>query len=192
MGKLTIISGRAARRVLRAPSGRHTRPTTARTREALFSILTARLGGLHDLCTLDAFAGSGALGLEAWSRGAEPVVFVESHRPTLRMLTHNIETVGASPTHVIARPMPRALDHLPVDLPPFELVLLDPPYGHPVLNATLERLVATPGLLADDALVVVERDRESDFVPPANALEVVDERCYASSALTFLERTAHP
>lgn len=132
-----------------------TRPTTDRTREALFSLLAARqdFDGLH---VLDLYAGSGALGLEALSRGAEAVLFVENDARAVAVLAANIETVGL-PGATVRRGTVGSV--LTAGTPtPFDVVLADPPYEVP--SGDVESLLATlqpAGWVSDDAIVVVER-----------------------------------
>lgn len=156
-----IISGLAGGRRLRTLPGATTRPTSDRVREAIFSIIGSWSGSLDGLRVLDLYAGSGALGLEAWSRGAGWVEFVERDRRAAAVIAANIAAVGCPAarlvtssvrTYLTADPDPaRRSPHEPG----FDLVLIDPPYGQPV-SADLAAL-AEPGWLRSDALVVVER-----------------------------------
>jgi 16S rRNA (guanine966-N2)-methyltransferase len=161
-----IIAGAARGRPLRVPAGEGTRPTADRVKEALFSSLQPRLPGAR---VLDLYAGSGALGLEALSRGAGSLTAVESHPAALATLRHNIEVVGLPGVEVVAGDVRRALrDGLPGS--PFDLVLLDPPYRTPDDELT-EVLAALTGHLAPGATVVVERSaRAGEVVWPADLL----------------------
>ena len=163
-----IIAGAARGRRLRVPEGRGTRPTSDRVKEALFSSLQPLLAGAS---VLDLYAGSGALGLEALSRGAAHLTAVESHRGALAVLRHNLEVVGLPGAEVVADDVRRALAR---ELPgaPFDLVLADPPYrtGDEELGAVLGAVAAH---LAPGATVVVERAARDGAVPwPADLLEV--------------------
>lgn len=155
-----IIAGRAGGRRLQTPTGDATRPTSDRVREALFSVVDARVGSLHDLRFLDLYAGSGAIGLEAWSRGAGAVTLVESDRRTAELVRANAAAVGCDVAEVLARSVASALATAPAA--PYDLVFSDPPYPleDAALAADLAALVAH-GWLAEDALVVVERSRRS-------------------------------
>ena len=155
-----IIAGAARGRPLRVPGGEGTRPTADRVKEALFSSLQPRLPGAR---VLDLYAGSGALGLEALSRGAASLTAVESHPAALASLRHNVDVVGLPGVEVVASDVRRALRD---DLPgaPFDLALLDPPYRTATDELT-EVLAALADQLAPGATVVVER--------PARAGEVV-------------------
>jgi 16S rRNA (guanine966-N2)-methyltransferase len=150
-----IIGGRAGGRRLRTPTGSLTRPTADRVREALFSSVESALGSLQGLRVLDLYAGSGAVGLEAWSRGAAEVTLVEQDRRTAGVITANVRTLGCTGVQVVTSSVARHLGVGPHD--PFDLVFLDPPYSL-ATEKVLDDLVAlSRGWLTDDALVVVER-----------------------------------
>ncbi|NHA01857.1 16S rRNA (guanine(966)-N(2))-methyltransferase RsmD [Nocardioides sp. W3-2-3] len=155
-----IIGGRAGGLRLQTPSGDRTRPTSDRVREALFSALEAWAGSLHDLRFLDLYAGSGAIGLEAWSRGASAVTLVESDRRTADLVRANARAVGCDVAEVVARAVGSVLAG-PAPAP-YDVVFSDPPY--PLAEeelATDLALLAEHGWLAGGALVVVERSRRS-------------------------------
>jgi 16S rRNA (guanine966-N2)-methyltransferase len=159
-----IISGTARGRRLQTPSGDATRPTSDRVREALFSALESELGSLSGLRVLDLYAGSGAVGLEAGSRGAAAVTLVESDHRTARLVAANAETVGIAAS-VLAQPVARVLGHkTPAGAPrtPYDVVFLDPPYplGEDELAEVLGLLVSQHWL-SDGAVVVVERSARS-------------------------------
>lgn len=157
-----IIGGEAGGRRLAVPGGRSTRPTSDRTREGLFSSLGAMFGSLHGLAVLDLYAGSGALGLEALSRGAADVLLVESDAGAAQVIKRNIEVVGLPGARVVRDRVDRALRRGPGEARPRQLVFADPPYSLPDdgLAAMLAEL-ATRGWLAGDAVVIVERDARS-------------------------------
>ncbi len=154
-----IISGAAGGRRLHTPSGHRTRPTSDRVREALFSALESR-GGLRGAHVMDLYSGSGALGLEAASRGAGSVLLVESHRQAAGVIRRNIADLGLRGAEVRAATVEAALDR-PATLR-YDLVLADPPYdvGEAALGRVLDLLIAREWL-ADDAAVVVERSTRS-------------------------------
>ena len=132
---MRIIAGQWRGRPLVAPKGDATRPTADRTREALFSMLTSRLGSFDDLAVADLFAGSGALGFEALSRGAASCLFVEQDRPAL-------DAIRANAAKLDIRPDIRAQSvmALPPAPAPLDLILIDPPYGTGAGSVALERL----------------------------------------------------
>lgn len=155
-----IIAGRAGGRRLQTPTGDRTRPTSDRVREALFSAIESWAGSLHDLRFLDLYAGSGAIGLEAWSRGAAAVTFVESDRRTADLVRANARSIDCDVADVVARPVTAVLAE-PARVS-YDVVFSDPPY--PLDDDTVAddlALLVAQGWLADGALVVVERSRRS-------------------------------
>lgn len=181
-----IIGGTAGGRKLRTPAGDATRPTSDRVREALFSALEAQLGSLHGLRVLDLYAGSGAVGLEAASRGAAAVTAVESDRRTAALIGENARTLGFG-VDVVAHPVARALGVRPAA--PYDVVFLDPPYPLPdeeVVEAL--RLLVDGGWLADGAAVVLERSARS--VEPAwpAGLGGPRKKKYGETVLWYLRR----
>lgn len=136
---MRIIAGRWRGRTIAAPPGEATRPTADRTREALFSMLTSRVGSFEDLRVADIFAGTGALGLEALSRGATSCVFVERDREAVAALKANIAKLGAEGTDVRAQAAEGFAGG------PFDIVFMDPPYGSGLGQKVLPRLALEPG-----------------------------------------------
>jgi 16S rRNA (guanine966-N2)-methyltransferase len=174
-----IIAGRAGgRRIAVPPAG--TRPTSDRVREALFSALTAD-PGLDGAAVLDLCAGSGALGLEALSRGAAHALFVESDRRAAAVLRRNVAGLGLPGAAVRASSTGAVLAG-PADRP-YDVVLVDPPYATPDAEVAGWLAAASAnGWLADDAVVVVERGRGPAFPWPA-PLVAVRERRYGDTVL---------
>jgi 16S rRNA (guanine966-N2)-methyltransferase len=173
-----IVAGAAKGRRLVAPKGDDVRPTADRVKEALFSSLQPQLPGAR---VLDLYAGSGGLGLEALSRGAEQVTFVERANAALTALRRNIETVGLPGTTVVSDDAARALRG---EVPggPFDLVFADPPYRLP--KAALADLLAdVVGHLAPGATVVVERAARDGAPPWPAELSAGDPRRYGDTAL---------
>jgi 16S rRNA (guanine966-N2)-methyltransferase len=181
-----VIAGAARGRRLAVPPGDGTRPTGDRAREGLFSALESEFGGLSGLSVLDLFAGSGALGLEALSRGAEKVLLVEADRRVTRLIAQNIATVGLPGARVVADRAERAVAGEVPKEAPFDLVLLDPPYavadGEVV---TILTALAEGGRLAEDAVVVLERSaRDGDFPWPAG-YEPTRTKTYGEARMNF-------
>jgi len=151
-----IIGGRVGGRRITTPRGVGTRPTSDRVREALFSAVESWCGSLAGLRFLDLYAGSGAVGLEAWSRGAGVVTLVEQDRRTAAMISANAKELGFNRAHVVAGPVSGALARPPSA--PYDVAFLDPPYADTAdvvardLAALAERDWLVPG-----AMVVVER-----------------------------------
>ena len=165
--RMRIVSGRFRGRSLKAPAGDTTRPTTDRVREAVFSSVTSYAGAdLGGGAVLDAFAGSGALGLEALSRGCAHAVFAEQDRAALATLNSNIASFGAvDDTSVIAGDVFVAAGRGSMPGAPFALLLLDPPYRLDAVKvAGLVHDLAANDLLADGAMVVWEHERGAE--PP--------------------------
>lgn len=155
---MRIIGGQARGRTLRAPRGHQTRPTSDRVREALFSILLSRLGDLATMEVLDLFAGSGALGLEALSRGAAEGVFVDSGRSSARTIRANAEALGYEDRcQVLAMSVQRALGLLQKQARSFHVVFIDPPYA--LDTTTLLPATCEHRLLRDDGLLVLEHHK---------------------------------
>ncbi|MBJ7356617.1 16S rRNA (guanine(966)-N(2))-methyltransferase RsmD [Nocardioides sp.] len=155
-----IIGGNAGGRRIHAPAGQHTRPTTDRVREALFSAVESWCGSLQGLRFLDLYAGSGAVGLEAWSRGAGVVSLVESDRRTARLIYENAKLLGFSRVHVMTNSVTAVLTRPPSA--PYDVVFMDPPYhfDDAVVSEELD-LLSSREWLVPGALVVVERATRS-------------------------------
>jgi 16S rRNA (guanine966-N2)-methyltransferase len=180
MGSVTrIIAGRVGgRRIAVPPAG--TRPTSDRVREALFSALAAD-PGLDGAAVLDLCAGSGALGLEALSRGAAHALFVEADRRAAAVLRRNLADLGLGGATVLAAPAAAVLA-APADRA-YDVLLVDPPYAVPDTEVTGWLTAASAhGWLADDAVVVVERGRGAAFPWPA-PMVALRERRYGDTVL---------
>ena len=183
---MRIIAGEWRRRLLRAPAGEATRPTADRTRETLFAMLASRLGSFEGLTVADLFAGSGALGLEALSRGAASCLFVEHEPEALRALRANIAALQA---HAKTTVEPRSVMQLAAARAPYDLLLLDPPYHSGAGAAALDRL-ARLGWLGPASWVALET--ASDEAVQVKALEVESERRVGRARLTLLRSPAQP
>jgi 16S rRNA (guanine966-N2)-methyltransferase len=179
-----VIAGVAGGRRLVVPAGPGTRPTADRAREGLFSTLTSLVGTLSGVAFLDLFAGAGAVGLEAASRGAATVVLVERDRQALRALHTNIDALGLPGISVRAEPVERVLAQPPVSS--FDVVFLDPPYADPV-EAVLDQLVSG-GWLAPGGVVAVERASAGAAPGWPAGIEAVRSRRYGNAALWYGRR----
>ena len=177
---MRIIAGQWRGRPLVAPKGTDTRPTADRTREALFSMLVSRLGSFDGLRVLDLFAGSGTLGLEALSRGAAHCTFVEQDSAALDVLKANIAKLGAGPHSAVRAQSVTALGPAPA---PYDLLLLDPPYGSGAGVVALERCLRL-GWIAPGALVSVETAKGEAVEVAGFTSEV--ERVHGRAMLTLL------
>jgi 16S rRNA (guanine966-N2)-methyltransferase len=176
-----IVAGAAKGRRLAVPP-RVTRPTSERVREALFNTLRSHLD-LDGAAVLDLYAGSGAVGLEALSRGAARVVLVESDRNAAQILHRNMSTVGLPGAQVLRRSVAAALG-APAE--PFDLVFADPPYELPDTEvAEVLAALAANGWLADSAVVVVERSARSAEPVWPKGIELVTQRRYGDGCLWY-------
>jgi 16S rRNA (guanine966-N2)-methyltransferase len=173
-----VIAGVAKGRRLVAPKGERTRPTADRVKESWFSSLQPVLGGAH---VLDLYAGSGALGLEALSRGAAAVAFVEKDRKALAALRANLAAVDLPGATVVARDVQQVLSEDLGDAP-FDVVVADPPYA--IDEAELTRVLATlVRHLADGAVVTLERGRREPAPSWPAELVAEDPRRYGDTTL---------
>lgn len=171
---MRIVAGRWGGRTIATPPGRDTRPTAERVREALMSMLAAELPGAR---VLDLFAGSGALGLEALSRGAEHATFVESADRAARVLRGNIAALGAAENaRVVTSDALRFLDG--VEAMQFDLAFADPPYGRDLATAVVQRFLVKPFA----TLLVVEH-RKDDPLPDVPGART---RRYGDTHLTLI------
>jgi 16S rRNA (guanine966-N2)-methyltransferase len=176
---MRIISGMHRGRRLEAPRGSGTRPTSDRAREALFSML----GSVDGARVLDLFAGSGALGLEALSRGADAAVFVENDGDAVRAIERNLATLGLAGT-IVRRDAVRALRDEARRGRRYDLVLVDAPYEDwERLESRLAELL--PQVLAEDGVLAVET---AATVEPALPLDPVTSRRYGSARITVFSR----
>ena len=177
---MRIIAGTRKGHRIAAPPGRATRPTSDRVRENVFNIVAP---WVEDAAVLDLFAGSGAMGLEALSRGAARAVFVEADTHACRAINENLDRLRLTGAQVLCQDVVRFVRQ---ENRSFDLVFCDPPYGE--LETFLPTLArAAPRLLADDGLLVLEsssRDPEPDLAD----LEATSSRRYGSARITLFRR----
>lgn len=178
---MRVTGGEFRSRALRAPRGTATRPTSDRVREAIFSILAS--GGLLSpgARVLDLYAGSGALGLEAVSRGAREAVLVEQAREALAAIRENVRALDVEDrVRVVSARVERALAQLEG---PFDVVFLDPPYADVPSDAFVKVLEGAAGLTSDHGAIVLEH-ASGDAPPVTPSLEVDRTRLYGDTAVT--------
>ncbi len=181
---MRIVGGRLRGRLLEAPASRAIRPTSERLRESIFDILVHRhVGVVEGARVVDLFAGSGALGIEALSRGAKFALFVDNGPEARALLRANVEAFALGGVTRIWRADATLLGKAPAG-PPFTLAFLDPPYEKGLAGPALTGLVEG-GWLASGALVVVEESAEAEIGAPT-ALRIVDERVYGETKVVFL------
>jgi 16S rRNA (guanine966-N2)-methyltransferase len=184
---MRIVGGTFKGRTLVAPHGRETRPTGDRVRESIFNVLAHApwAQGIEGRRVLDLFAGSGALGLEAISRGAAFALFVETDAGARGAIRDNIEALGLFGNTRIHRRDATDLGAKPAGLgDPFDLVFLDPPYGKKLGDRTLARL-GEGGWIAADATLVLEVG--ADDAPETPGYETMDQRSYGAAKVLFLK-----
>lgn len=177
---MRIIAGQWRGRPLDAPAGTATRPTSDRAREGLFSMLASRLGSFEDLQVADLFAGTGALGLEALSRGAAHCTFVEKERTALDTLKRNVARLGAAEKADIRA---QAVEHAPPPPRPFDLIMMDPPYGVGLAQPALDRAAEW---LAPGGWLSLELHGETPTLPPG--VELDTERRFGKATLILIRR----
>lgn len=174
---MKIVAGKWRGRTLDTPPGKGTRPTAGRVREALFSMLTSRLGSFEDLRVADLFAGSGALGFEALSRGAREATFVENDLAAATVIRRNAEKLGVG-----INLMTSSLTSLPGQ-PPYNLIFADPPYA-PGAGTAVVRLVMSANWLAPGGWMSIETSRGDEVEPSSLTIDTV--RQIGRARLTLL------
>lgn len=178
---LRIIAGTHRGRILATPKGMDTRPTRGRVRESLFSILQSRLPGAY---ALDLFAGSGALGLEALSRGAREVVFVDCDGHAQAAIESNVRAFGFGERARLLRcDCFGAISRLSRETPQFDLLFLDPPYR--MESKALLSAIQSSGICKPTALWIYEHAKDQAETP--DGLIVADERKYGDTVITFYQ-----
>ena len=179
---MRIIGGEAKGRRLKAPEGAGTRPTADRVRETIFNILGQHFAGER---VLDLYAGSGALALEAVSRGASAAVLVERDPKAFRVCQENVATLGfGTRTELVRGEVLAALSKLPGA---FDLVFIDPPYAEGPAEAL--QLLGERGLVAPGGRVVAEHDNRDELALAYGDLARIDVRRFGDTAVSFYERT---
>jgi len=180
---LRIISGQLRGRKLQTFKGTDVRPTADRVREALFNILGSKP---VNVCVLDLFSGTGALGIEALSRGANMAVFVDSSAHALTVLRKNLDHCGLlHRTQAIQWDILKNLDCLKLYPNKFDLVLMDPPYNHGMVPLAVMHLMQSQ-CLAPGALLVAEHEARTPPTIDSSKFTCIDSRCYGRTGLSFL------
>jgi len=177
-----IIAGQWRGRPIEAPAGQATRPTSDRAREGLFSMLASRLGTFEGRAVADLFAGTGALGLEALSRGAAYCTFIERDRAALDALKRNIAKLGAQERSDVRA---QAVEHAPPPPHPFDIVFMDPPYAGGLAQPALERAAAW---VAPGGWISVELQREEIAIPDGFTADT--DRKFGKARIILLRRDA--
>ena len=186
---MRIISGDFRGRTIHAPKGMATRPTTDRVRESLFNMLEHGVRPLTGARVLDLFAGSGALGLEALSRGASHCLFVDDAVAARGAIRRNVEEFGLTGRTRIFRRDAAKLGDLPANTgAPFDVIFCDPPYGKGLGVRALES-AARGGWVAAGAIAMLEESAQAD-IPKPEGWRKVDRRVYGDTAVVVFERGA--
>ncbi|HMR75903.1 MAG TPA: 16S rRNA (guanine(966)-N(2))-methyltransferase RsmD [Polyangiaceae bacterium] len=181
---MRVIAGALGGRRLLAPAGRSTRPTSDRAREAMFSIL----GDLEGHCVLDLYAGSGALGIEALSRGASFAVFVEESRPALQAMRSNLRALQLEAQSTVVAMAVERLTPRQLERGPFDLILCDPPWAK--LEAAVAALgrVAVGQLSSEGQLVLEHAAADAPVLPAALGLSLAQRRRWGDTGASFFAR----
>ncbi len=180
---MRIISGSLRGRKLHTFKGTSIRPTSDRTREAVFNILSDRVPGAN---VLDLFAGSGAMGIEALSRQANTATFVDKATASVALLKKNISACGlGAKSRIIQWDIQRSLACLDAAQQPFDLIFLDPPYGQNLAGPALSHLLKTDALTLDTCLVL-EHGRPEELPLPRDHFQLSDRRRYGKTLVSFL------
>lgn len=178
---MRVIAGEFKGRRLTTPTWDGLRPTSDKLRETLFNILAPRIAGAR---VVDGFAGTGAIGIEALSRGAAHVTFIEKDRRAAALIEQNISSCGIETGFAIERSdVADVLRRLPAETP-FDVIVLDPPYGIATIEATLDAAAAR---LAPGGVLVLERATRREPDIPASLMQMRNVKS-GDSTLTFLER----
>lgn len=186
---MRVIAGKARRVQLKTIEGMDTRPTTDRIKETLFNMIAH---GLCDSSFLDLFAGSGAIGIEALSRGAKEAVFVEKNPRAMACVKENLErTKFKGQAQTLNMDVMSALKKLD-GVRTFDYIFMDPPYNHLLEKMVLEFLAGS-SLLSEDALIIVEASMETDFsYLDELGFSVIKKKEYKTNVHVFLERRNEP
>ena len=186
---MRIVAGVYGSRRIRALKGSRVRPTTDAVKEALFAILRTRV---HDARTLDLFAGSGNLGIEALSRGAQHATFVDNSSASIRTVRQNLAEldVPKTQTRLIRADASTAIADLAIQHATFDLIFLDPPYDSTLAHESLQSLGLTGSLLSHEATIVVEHDPSLSIADFYGILTRVRVERYGNTSVSLYRRVA--
>lgn len=179
---MRIIGGSAGGHRLKSPRTTRVRPASDKVKEAVFAIL----GNIEGLTVLDLFAGSGSIGLEAASRGAKFVVFIDSWASSIKLIKENACLTGLSPViRLIKGRLPQAIRKIPSSVCPFDLVFIDPPYDRGLVGITLKAL-KTDKVIDPQSLIIIEHSPREGA--DSEGYDVVKSRSYGQTQITFLKK----
>ncbi len=181
---MRVISGTLKGRRLTAPAGMATRPTADRIKESMFNIIA---GSIQEKVVLDLFAGTGALGIEALSRGAASAVFVDQAKTALSAIRRNIRNLDLeAKSRVIHWNILKNLNCLMAERRPFDLVFMDPPYEKKTIAGTMAALLSC-GMLASSARIVVEHSTREPISSPMSPWVLADQRRFGKTLVSFMD-----
>lgn len=185
---MRVISGSARGRRLQPPADNRIRPTSDRVKEALFSTLTSRFGSLEGTVILDLFSGSGSLGIEALSRGAEHVVFVDSHPESINLTRKNLELTGfVNSADLLKLDSLNALQYLSRKGVLFDILLIDPPYTDKKLTENIISLAAGLSIINEGGVMVLESASKLELNLP-EALQLSARKVYGDTAIWIFDQ----
>jgi 16S rRNA (guanine966-N2)-methyltransferase len=181
---MRVIGGELRGRRIASVPGRETRPSADRLREAVFNILSGHVAAAR---VLDLFAGTGALGIEALSRGASQAIFIDSARHALAVIAGNLQRLGLdSRARVVRADLRQRLPPLAAAAAPYDLVFMDPPYARQLIQPALGHLRSS-GCLGPQARIIVEHSPAEELADEAPWYRRVDRRRYGNSLVSFLD-----
>lgn len=180
---MRVIGGTAGGRVLSAPKGSRIRPTSDRVKEALFSILTSRFGSIQGLSVLDVFAGTGNVGIEALSRGAEKVFFIDNHPESLQLIRKNLIATGfEKKAELLRQDAIKGIDQLIALKESFDIVFIDPPYREEELTGNVLQAISKSGLTTPGGVIAVETGSKTTL-PCPDQLSLLENRRYGDTSI---------
>ncbi|OGQ60463.1 MAG: 16S rRNA (guanine(966)-N(2))-methyltransferase RsmD [Deltaproteobacteria bacterium RIFCSPLOWO2_02_FULL_53_8] len=185
---MRVVGGRFKGRRLCEFAGRSIRPTSDKVRQALFNILYHPDEGFGFRRALDLFAGTGAMGIEAVSRGAQEAVFVDIDPSALSVVRKNLESCGLGNSQVLLSGAREAINRLSMRHEQFDLIFIDPPYASTLANETLMAIDASKSILSEDGLCVVETVRRTPITIEPNGLQLIDERRYGDTLIYIYKK----
>jgi len=183
---MRIIAGTVRRTNLIAPKGLNTRPTSDMAKEGLFNILSAKIYGA---CFLDLFCGSGAIGLEALSRGAKEAVFIENTKTAIAAVSQNLKKTKLQNAQILEMPAEKAISKLAANGRMFDIIFMDPPYDTMLITQTLIQL-AEANLLAKMGIIIAETDssmHKENLIDTPSTFQLTDTRIYGRTCFLFYQ-----
>ncbi|MBA1333805.1 MAG: 16S rRNA (guanine(966)-N(2))-methyltransferase [Firmicutes bacterium] len=183
---MRIIAGCLKGRKLKEPKGRNIRPTADRVKEAVFSIIAFDIQGKR---VLDLFAGTGNLGLEALSRGANYSVFVDSSREALTLVKENIKLLGLEDrSDVLFMDAFKSIEYLDRNRDKFDIIFIDPPYREGLYEDIIKK-IAVSGIMNEECIVVIEHPSDMKLEKHPDDMKMYKQKKYGNTKITIMKRT---